>query len=395
MPSFEVDVKPELLVWAREYMGLSLEQAAEAIGRTPFELQWWEEGAPGGPSLPQLRKLADVYGIPVATFYLQQPPALKPRIVTDFRRRANTELRTWSTKLRQEFQRIERQRAILIRLADTDRGASSSLPHVVLTAPVEDEATRIRAWLGIPPNAHLEWRSRSEALNAWIDAIETHNILVFQTSGISLREMRGFSLSDALFPVIVLNGTDPLNGRIFTLLHELVHILLGQGGLCDLVTQTGKSDRDHRTIERFCNAVAASILLPTQVLKGDEVLAGATHRTVWTDKVLAKLAEKYRVSREAVLRRLVTLGFASEPFYFAKHQQYLQQYEDERADRSRESNRKMPFYPIKLRQLGRRYTRDVIKAYEADQITSADVTSYLGVSSDKVDKFEALLQASR
>jgi Zn-dependent peptidase ImmA (M78 family) len=47
--------------------------------------------------------------------------------------------------------------------------------------------------------------------------------------------MRGVSLPGDVLPIVILNGGDAHAGRIFTLLHELTHLLLRQGGVCDMV----------------------------------------------------------------------------------------------------------------------------------------------------------------
>src|SRR5438309_359002 len=70
-------------------------------------------------------------------------------------------------------------------------------------------------------------------LNAWIVAVEAHDVLVFQTGEVTLEEMRGFALDERRLPVIVLNAKDAPRGRIFTLMHELTHLMLGQDSVCD------------------------------------------------------------------------------------------------------------------------------------------------------------------
>ena len=59
--------------------------------------------------------------------------------------------------------------------------------------------------------------------------------MVFQTGEITLEEMRGFTIAERRLPVIVLNAKDSPRGRIFTLMHELTHLMLGQDGVCDPV----------------------------------------------------------------------------------------------------------------------------------------------------------------
>ena len=77
--------------------------------------------------------------------------------------------------------------------------------------------------------------------------LERVGVLVFQTGGVSLDEMRGFSISAEPFPVIVVNAKDSPRGRVFTLIHEFAHILTNRGGLCDLHTTARARTQEEET----------------------------------------------------------------------------------------------------------------------------------------------------
>lgn len=87
------------------------------------------------------------------------------------------------------------------------------------------------------------------------------DVLVLQVQAISVLEMRGFSISGDVLPVVVLNGGDPPRGRIFTLMHEFAHVLLSAAGVCDVLPRRAiRAPADE--VEVFCNRVAAAILMP-------------------------------------------------------------------------------------------------------------------------------------
>jgi len=106
---------------------------------------------------------------------------------------------------------------------------------------------------------------------AFIDLAEAAGVLVMR-SGIvdnntrrKLRvdEFRGFALVDEYAPLVFLNGSDSKAAQMFTLAHELAHIWLGETGIFDIdVAQT-----NHSGIERWCNKVAAELLVPLQHLQ--------------------------------------------------------------------------------------------------------------------------------
>ena len=79
-------------------------------------------------------------------------------------------------------------------------------------------------------------------------------------SEIAIETFRGLSLADDVVPFIVINEYDSHAAWSFTLLHELVHLLLGQTGV--------GAAWDDTQVERFCDDVAGDFLLPR-----DEVAA--------------------------------------------------------------------------------------------------------------------------
>jgi Zn-dependent peptidase ImmA (M78 family) len=95
--------------------------------------------------------------------------------------------------------------------------------------------------------------------------LEAKDILVFQFTGVRPKQMLGFSLSFDQLPVIAVNRKLKANGRVFTLLHELAHLLIGESGVCDLAEDHLGSPTDQRT-EVFANRLAAAVLLPKSSL---------------------------------------------------------------------------------------------------------------------------------
>ncbi|MBI4523673.1 MAG: ImmA/IrrE family metallo-endopeptidase [Deltaproteobacteria bacterium] len=236
-------------------------------------------------------------------------------------------------------------------------------------------AREARQILGISLQQQCAWRNRYETLQGWIAALERVGILVFQTGAVSLDEMRGFSISVELFPVIVVNAKDSPRGRVFTLIHEFAHVLTNRGGLCDLHTTAHAQNQEERT-EIFCNQVAGTFLLPTQEFLGDPLVARKGVRAPWDDSEIRNLADKYSVSQEVVLRRLLTLGRITQSFYRQKREELLEAYQRELR---RAEGGFAPFHVLKVRDLGRAFIRLVLEAYHTEAINSSDVAEMLGV----------------
>jgi Zn-dependent peptidase ImmA (M78 family) len=119
-------------------------------------------------------------------------------------------------------------------------------------------------------------------LNRTVTAIEDMGVQVIHTRDVEISEMRGFSIAEWPFPVIAVNGSDFYRPRLFTLLHELAHLGLRDGGLCDLHELTSRFRDANDEIERFCNKVAAAVLMPESELLADPNVAGANQNYRWS-----------------------------------------------------------------------------------------------------------------
>lgn len=227
-------------------------------------------------------------------------------------------------------------------------------------------------------------RPRSN-LDRWIDAIEAKSILVAEIGQIKLEEMRGCSISDQPFPAIILNSSDTPNGKVFTLLHELVHILLHVGGICDLEVRRAASTSHKAPLERFCNEVAAATLMPRSLLEQEAKMIHHSLSRNWSDGDLTAIAHTFGVSREAMLIRLVDLDLAPRQQYDALRPHFEEVYGDWLEERTKKSGR-FNYYRTKIRQFGKRYSSTVIDAYDRDIITSVEVADYLDMKTKNVGR---------
>ncbi len=392
-PLVRAEIKPELLRWARETAGMTVEVAARKLGVKPARLTDWETDRLR-PTVGQLRKAANVYKRPFAVFFLPAPPA-QPEPLHDFRRLPDEQLPPPSPALLLEMRRARRRRMVALELlADLDL----QVPRFPLRDSLEDDpdlvAARGREWLGITIDQQARWVGPYDALNGWIAAFEARGALVFQTGAVGVDEMRGFSISDQRLPVIVLNAKDAPRGRVFTLMHEFTHVVLNRSGLCDPErVQRSRWRTPDEQVEVFCNYVAGALLVPADALLTDPRVVTAPRPREWDDETISALAEHFAVSREVILRRFLILGATTEEFYERKRAEYLEQYRAQ-AERVREAGGFPPIFRVTLRDNGRRYTQLVLDALERERITFADVSDYLGVRVKHLDNIAVALERS-
>jgi Zn-dependent peptidase ImmA (M78 family) len=155
------------------------------------------------------------------------------------------------------------------------------------------------------------------------------------------------------------------------MLHELAHVALRRGGLCDLSDLTGPHGEEQQ-VEVFCNAVAGATLVPMGQLLAHEMVSKTPRGADWSDQAIDALSDDFSVSREVVLRRLLKADRISVVFFRKKRKQYLREYHSLR--------RKKGFAPpsrLVVSRSGPSFVRLVLSAYYQERITAADVSDYL------------------
>ncbi len=383
----EALIKPELLIWARESAGFTLADAARKAKVNPEKLEQWEDGR-ARPTIPQLRELARIYKRPLAVFYLPVPPKdFQP--MNDYRRLPGEAPLKQSPTLRYETRHAHYRREAALELYEE---IGETPPTFAISATLREDsetlATRLRQLLGITYEDQITWKDGYDALNHWRTALERVGVLVFQVSGIKLNEMRGFSISDLPLPVIAVNSRDNPRARVFTLLHEFVHIALQKGGLCewDIDANAGVAD-EAQGIEVFCNRVAGAMLVPGESLLQDEVVVRNQGRADWSSDMITQLVNRYNANREVILRRLLALGRTTPEFYQRKRDEFQKAYASYQK-------------PVKgfalphqktLANAGTLFVNLVLSSYHQEKITASDLSDLLEVRLQHVPKIEKVI----
>jgi Zn-dependent peptidase ImmA (M78 family) len=304
MPHPVTGVKGAILRWARETQGISIEDVAAEIGREPDEIESWE-AEEGAPTYAQLEKLAyGLYKRPLAVFFLPQPPP-EPSLAQEFRTLPDFEIEKLSPDTRYH---LRLARSLQISLYELHEGVNPAERKIFNDLDfsearnVGEAAARLRSYLEISLTAQIALNSNDAALKAWRLKIEECGVYVFKSS-LKQRDVSGFSLDDETFPLIYLNNSTPKTRQIFTLFHELTHLLTNVSSITKLdqsyLAQLSQSDR---RLEQFCNAVTAECLVPST-----DFSIQIEGRAQFGDEFIGSLADRYHVSRETILRRLLTV----------------------------------------------------------------------------------------
>ncbi|MET0012050.1 MAG: ImmA/IrrE family metallo-endopeptidase [Sedimenticola sp.] len=388
MTTIRAKVNPDLLVWARKSAGYTLAQAAHKLGVSEERLSQWEAGE-AQPTIKQLRNAVRVYKRPLALFFLHEPPQdFMP--MHDFRRISGEDLSEYSPELRFAIRHAQERRESLLDLID-ESGEEPLLFD--LNASSEDDpeevAGKIRSSIGITYQEQVTWRDQRIGFNNWRERIEQLGVLVFQVGGIELSEMRGFSIADRTLPVIVVNNKDAPSGRTFSLLHEFVHLMIGDGGICDMQEGVLRPPEED-VVEVFCNAVAGAALVPQAMLLSELVVSNTPEQfTQWSTDQLSELARQYCVSKEVILRRLLTAGRTTVPHYQSMRELFIEEYRQLRERERRRGGGGPHPAVMAVSSNGSGYVRAVLENYYQRRITLSQVSDYLGVKLKHLPRIEA------
>lgn len=296
-----VAVEPELLRWARERSGQS---AARLAGKFP-KLQAWERGD-AQPTLKQLEQFAKATFTPVGYLFLQQPPVERVPI-PDFRTFASTRTGRPSPDLLDTIYLCQ-QRQEWYR--DFARTMGESPLALVGSARVTDDvvtaAAAMRSILGFDLDERRRLPTWTEALRRFIEQADGLGILVMVSGVVGSNnrrrldpeEFRGFALAEPLAPLVFVNGADTKAAQMFTLAHELAHIWLGETAVSDAQA----SEAPQHAVERWCNEVAAELLVPLASLRETYDRSAALGAEV------DRLARRFKVSTLVILRRIHDAG---------------------------------------------------------------------------------------
>jgi Zn-dependent peptidase ImmA (M78 family)/transcriptional regulator with XRE-family HTH domain len=380
--SIMADATPTVLRWGRESAGLTVDDVAERLHKDAGVVRAWEAGDTR-PTIRQLERLAELYKRPLVIFYLPEPPQ-EPPSPTDFRMLPADRRRDLSPTVRFAIRRARRVQRLYAQLTD-ELGIERSvaLPHSQVRDDPERIAATFRRRIGVTlDQQRREWDDVFAAFREWRRQVEQSGVLVLQ-AGMPVDETRGFSLTDGPAPIILLSTKDFVSPRIFTLFHEVAHIMLNTGGIC--IPELGGPLQQDPTVEQFCNHFAGAFLVPLEAL--ERIAVPATPREL--DDAMRRTARSLKVSRYVVLRRLLIAGRLS----YARFQETIGRWLAEPMTASSGG----PSSPAEkvVSRYGTTFVSTVLEAQARGNITASDVADFLSVKVNHLQEVETIVSARR
>jgi len=383
--SEQIPVNPVMLRWARKTGGFDIDDVVGKLDRkriTSETVASWEKGA-ASPTYVQLERLAyEIYKRPLALFFFPEPPE-EETAKESFRTLPQEEIDLLEPRLLYLVRQAKVMKENLRELFDGVNPAKKQVCSDITihrSDTISNVAKAVREYLGVGLNKQYALTTNDKALKYWRDMLEKHGVFIFKDA-FKDAGCSGFCLYDDVFPIIYINNSQAKIRQIFTLFHELAHLLFRTGGI-DLRHDdfVQKMRGPNKRVEVFCNKFAGEFLVPTEDIKP------RIRNQAIDDNLLTRLAKKYSVSREVILRKCLNLNHITNAFYETK----VKEWDEERLARgSSGSDKGHPtYYDVKGAYLGTYYIETAFGKYYQGAISKPQLADYLGMKEASVSTLE-------
>lgn len=366
-------ITPAVVQWARERAGYSMDDAVRHFKK----IAAWEAGE-ALPTYVQVEQMAERFKIPVAVFFFPKPPAVPP-IEQSFRTLTAADFAAIPRTVRLFLRRGQAMQLNLAELNDSKNPAGRVISRDLKPATstsLDKIAALVREYLGVSIDEQASWKSVDDALEKWREVFATKaGVYVFKNA-FRAPSYFGFCLYDDEFPVIYINNSSAKSRQIFTLFHELGHLLFHTSGIDMLddhfIDHLGDAEQK---IEIICNGLAGRVLVPDEVL--DKMLEDAK-----IGRPLAtQFANYFSVSREVIYRKFLDRGLIDAGEYGAAAKEWAAQMG--RKDNESSGN----YYNSQRAYLGQRYIDLAFTRYYQHRFDRGQLAEYLNLKPKNLPTF--------
>ena len=352
-------INTEVLRQDREAKGLSPADVAATAGMSEFNYTLMEEGEGNYPTQNQLRSIADLLSRPIWFYFLEDLPEEEPRPRPSLRFRSESRPAT-DLKVYKALKEADQFRDIAIEAADDLVEIPTLSAFSTTASDPEEVAAQVRRRLGAADDIESE-----DPYNFWRSAIESTGVLVFH---FSVSAFSGFAQYYSILPIIGISTKESRTARLFTLAHELAHIVLRDSTVH--AANTDWFDFQSET-ERWCNRFAAALILPRSIVRVNR-----------TDVLLSarELSQRYGLSPEAAVWRMQDLSLIDRPHATGLIAALRSSVDEER--QPKEKGKGPYYYDIQLAKLGYLLPGLLDRATNSGSLSEVDVVPALRMNGD-------------
>ena len=366
-------ITPAVVQWARERAGYSIDDAARHFKN----IAAWEVGE-AQPTYVQVEQMAERFKIPVAVFFFPKPPAVPP-IEQSFRTLMDADFAAIPRTVRLFLRRGQAMQINLAELNDSKNPAGRVISRDLkpsTSTSLDEIAAQVREYLGVSIDEQASWKSVEEALEKWREVFAAKaGVYVFKDA-FRAPSYFGFCLYDDEFPVIYINNSSAKSRQIFTLFHELGHLLFHTSGM-DMLDDhfIDRLPDAEQKIEIICNGLAARVLVPDDVF--DKMLVDVKIGR----PLAAQFADYFSVSREVIYRKFLDRSLIDAAEYGAAAKEWASQM------KGKDDGVSGNYYNSQRAYLGQRYIDLAFTRYYQHRFDRGQLAEYLNLKPKNLPTF--------
>lgn len=377
-------VNPIIIQWAIDWNGLTTDDFIKTFPK----IEQWIDGS-HEPTFKQLEKFATKTHTIVPYFFMKDIPDVHLQIA-DFRTVNPAEKSIPSPELFDTIDELLYKQAWL-RDYFIDEGVEKlewvgtyknrlPLPDASVMADHLHSILRLdKDWASASSinSTDAAWRVLRKAIEASRVAVCISGYAGTNTRRtFSVSEFRGFALSDQYAPLVFVNGADAKTAQLFTLVHEMAHILFFQTGVSSPI-DLSESLGSETEIEKYCDQVAVEFLVPK-----DSFLALWTGMNNKEAPIKASL-HKYKVSTIVILRRALDLELITQAEFWELYDIHYGNKENARTSKPSGGD----YYKTQGTKLGNVFTDAIYTALKTGYLQFADAYKMTGFKSESLDRY--------
>lgn len=309
------------------------------------------------PTFNQIEDVSKATGIPLGYFFLQTPPIENISLV-EYRTVDSLALSKPSRNLIDTIHDMDMiQEWVRNHLISEN---ADPIPFIGILKGETDTSKaiqKVRTLLGLDVDWYKKFKTTDDAFRAIRNIISNLGVVVMMNGivannthrSLNINEFRAFATVDEYAPLIFINSNDSINGKLFSLLHEFVHICIGENSLFNDRYSSGEKVKKSETL---CNAVAAEILVPQSIFLQEWQNTLVNNNREQTIEILA---QNFKCSITVVARRALDNSFIDNKMYENISRLAVELYNDSYQKKKQEKKSSGNFYRTLASRIDKRF----------------------------------------
>lgn len=349
MAKITIKIVPEILNWIIQE--IQFENISDSVFQTLYE---WQSGEKI-PTFSQIEDISRKTNIPFGYFFLKTPPKEKCSIV-EYRTIDSLMLRNPSRNLIDTLDMMTNiQEWMREYLKDNGYGQLEFVGRYQNQKEVKDIVKDIRGTLKLNDNWFINIKNPADSFKYLRTLYENIGILVMMNGTVGqnthrkldVSEFRAFTLVDSYAPLIFINTCDSNSGKLFSLLHELVHIWLGVNSFFN---EQEVSITSVKPLEQTCNIVVAEILVPNEIF-----VQKWNEKNIADIEKITDLAGYFKCSKSVITRKALDNRYITKERYEIIMEEISRQYNEWQESQSKKKSSGGDFYKTMRSKMDRRF----------------------------------------